>query len=318
MKIVIVDGYALNPGDMSWDSIYSLGETTIYERTDVQDIVSRCLDADIILTNKVPFSKQTLAQLPKLRFIGVTATGYNIIDTEAARQQGILVTNIPAYSTASVAQTVMALLLSVTNRVEHYTQQITREKRWSNNADFCYWDTPLTELTGKRMGIYGYGRIGAQVAVLAQALGMEVCVHTSKDADCLPAGIQKLTGQDFWSSCDVISLHCPLTPQTNHLVNASTLALVKPNMILINTARGPLVDEEAIARALHDGRLAAFCADVLSHEPALADNPLLSAPNVFLTPHIAWATLEARQRLMDILIANIRSFIEGNPINVVN
>ena len=318
MKIVIVDGYALNPGDLSWDSIYALGETTVYDRTAQKDIIARCKEADIVLTNKVPFSRQTLAALPNLKFIGVTATGYNIIDTQAAREHGVVVTNIPAYSTASVAQSVMALLLAVTNRVEHYTKQVKEERRWTKNADFCYWDTQLTELAGKRMGIYGYGRIGQQVGLLAQALGMEVVVHTSKDPKVLPAVINKLMGEKFWSTCDVISLHCPLTAETNQLVNTATLQMMKTGAILINTARGPLVDEQAVANALKDGKLRAYCCDVLSQEPAANDNPLLHAENVFVTPHIAWATLEARQRLMDILVGNVKAFIEGKPTNVVN
>ena len=318
MRIVIVDGYALNPGDLNWETIQGMGETIIYDRTEVRDIVERCKDADIVLTNKVPFTRETLLQLPCLKLICVTATGYNIIDTQAAREQGLVVTNIPAYSTQSVAQTVIALLLSVTNRVEHYTNQITDEKQWSRNADFCYWDTQLTELADKRMGIYGFGRIGRQVSLIAQALGMEVVVHTSKPQEELPEGITKLTGDMFWETCDVISLHCPLTPETNNLVNEVTLQKMKSSCILINTARGPLVNEAAIAEALSHSRLKAFCADVLSVEPASEDNPILQAPNVFLTPHIAWATLEARQRLMNILIANIRAFIDGSPINVVN
>lgn len=318
MNIVITDGFALNPGDLDWSAIKALGEVFIYDRTDEADIVDRCQLADIIITNKVPFSAQTLSQLPKLKFIAVTATGYNIIDIEAAAKRGIVVSNIPAYSTPSVAQTVFALLLSVVNAVEHYTHQIQQEKRWSMNPDFCYWDTHLTELAGKRMGIYGFGRIGQQVAVIAQAFGMEVVAHTQKSQQDLPNNVTKIIGDEFWKTCDVISLHCPLTPKTSNLVDAKRLELLKPSCILINTSRGPLVCEQAIADALCQHRLQAFAADVLCQEPPTVENPLLTAPNVFLTPHIAWATIEARTRLMNILVSNLKAYLAGSPINVVN
>lgn len=318
MKIVITDGFALNPGDLDWGAIEALGEAIIYDRTDEADIVERCQDADIVITNKVPFSRQTLSQLPRLKFIAVTATGYNIIDVKAATECGIVVSNIPAYSTDSVSQAVFALLLCITNRVEHYTRQIKLDKRWSHNPDFCYWDTQLTELAGKRIGIYGFGRIGQQVATIAHAFGMQVVAHTSKRQEELPLGCQKLEGSDFWKKCDIISLHCPLTDNTRELVDEARLCLMKPSCILINTSRGPLINEKAVAKALSDGHLLAYGADVLCQEPPAADNPLLGAPRVFLTPHIAWATLEARTRLMNILIENLHAFIEGNPINKVN
>ncbi len=318
MKIVITDGFALNPGDLDWGAIMALGEVMLYDRTDEADIVTRCSEAEIVVTNKVPFSRTTLQQLPALKFIAVTATGYNIIDVQAAREMGIVVSNIPAYSTDSVAQSVMALLLSVTNRVEHYTQQVTTEKRWSNNPDFCYWDTQLTELAGKQIGIYGFGRIGQQVATLARAFGMHVVAHTSKSQSQLPSGIEKREGEAFWQHSDIISLHCPLTPDTLHLVNAQTLSMMKPSCILLNTSRGPLVDDEAVANALHEGRLGAYAADVMTQEPPTPDNPLLGAPRVFITPHIAWATHEARTRLMNILTDNIRNFLQGNPSNQVS
>lgn len=318
MKIVILDGYALNPGDLSWKGIESLGEVTYYDRTAAEDIVGRCTDADIVLTNKVPFSAETLRALPKLRMIGVMATGYNIIDCGEARQLGIDVCNIPAYSTASVAQTVFALLLAATNGVEHYTHQITKEARWTRNPDFCYWDTPLSELADLTFGIYGLGRIGQSVAAIANAFGMKVVALTSKHQEELPPYVLKVSQGELLSMSDVLSLHCPLTPETERFVNAESLSRMKPSTILINTSRGPVVDEQSVADALTEGRLRAFCADVLCHEPASADNPLLSAPHVFLTPHIAWATLEARKRLMDILTDNVRCFISGSPQNVVN
>lgn len=329
MKIVILDAYALNPGDLDWGEIATLGDLTIYERTAPEEVLSRCRDAEIVITNKVPFPAERIEQLPSLRMIAVMATGYNIIDTEAAHARGIVVTNIPAYSTASVAQMVMAQLLAITNRVEHYTRQITQEQRWTHNADFCYWDTPLVELEGKRIGIYGMGRIGMAVARIALAMGMEVVTCSSKPMERLPHGtismdnseqtftIRKVSEEAFWSSCDIFTLHCPLTPQTHHLISAERLQRMKAGAIIINTSRGPVIDEQAVADALRSGRLAAFAADVLSVEPAPTDNPLLTAPNVFLTPHIAWATFEARTRLMRILTANIRAFIGGQPQNCV-
>jgi len=318
MKIVILDGYALNPGDLSWSVIEAMGDVTYYDRTSTEDIINRSQGAEIVLTNKVPFRAETLAQLPNLKMIGVMATGFNIIDCEAAKRQGIVVCNIPAYSTASVAQSVFALLLSATNSVEHYTQQITHEGRWTSNPDFCYWDTPLTELSGKTFAILGLGRIGQSVASIAHAFGMKVIALTSKDQSSLPIYINKVDESTFLQEADVISLHCPLTPQTENFINEERLKLMKPSAIIINTSRGPVVNENDVAEALCDNRLGAFCADVLCQEPASADNPLLRAPRVFLTPHIAWATLQARTRLMHILEENVRAFIDGKPQNVVN
>lgn len=318
MEIVITDGYALNPGDLSWDALQQMGHVTLYDRTSDEQIVERCQHATIVLTNKVPFRADVLERLSQLKYIGVTATGYNIIDVAKARERGILVSNIPAYSTSSVAQHVFALLLSITNRIEHYTSQITTHKRWSQQPDFCYWDTNLIELTGKRIGIYGVGRIGTQVAHIAQALGMEVLACTRKSQTELPEGITKVAEEEFWGACDIISLHAPLSPATYHLVNADTLARMKKGCILLNTSRGDLVDEAAVAQALQEHRLQAYAADVMSQEPPAADNPLLHAPNVFLTPHIAWATKEARQRLMSILVENVASYLQGHPLNVVN
>ena len=317
MKIVILDGYTANPGDLSWGSLKEMGEVTVYERTRREEIAGRAADADIVLTNKVVIDREMMALLPRLKYIGVLATGYNVVDIEAAREREIIVTNVPAYSTESVAQTVFAHLLTVTNRAEHYAQQ-NRQGRWAENRDFCYWDTELTELAGKTMGIVGLGHIGRRVAEIALAFGMQVKAMTSKKAEELPAGIQKAELQSLLASADVVSLHCPLTEGTRHLIHRETLRLMKPSAILINTGRGPLVDDEALAEALNEGRLRAYCADVVTEEPPKADHPLLHAPNAFITPHIAWATVEARKRLLQTAIGNVEAFVNGHPVNVVS
>ena len=317
MKIVILDGYTANPGDLSWGSLKELGEVTVYERTRREEIAGRAADADIVLTNKVVMDREMMALLPRLKYIGVLATGYNVVDIEAARERDIIVTNVPAYSTESVAQTVFAHLLTVTNRTEHYAQQ-NRLGRWAENRDFCYWDTELTELAGKTMGIVGLGHIGRRVAEIALAFGMQVKAMTSKKAEELPAGIQKTELQSLLATSDVVSLHCPLTEGTRHLIHRETLRLMKPSAILINTGRGPLVDDEALAEALNEGRLRAYCADVVTEEPPKADHPLLHAPNAFITPHIAWATVEARKRLLQTAIGNVEAFVNGHPVNVVS
>lgn len=317
MKIVILDAYTANPGDLSWGSLKEMGEVTVYERTRREEIAGRAADADIVLTNKVVMDREMMALLPRLKYIGVLATGYNVVDIEAARERDIIVTNVPAYSTESVAQTVFAHLLTVTNRTEHYAQQ-NRLGRWAENRDFCYWDTELTELAGKTMGIVGLGHIGRRVAEIALAFGMQVKAMTSKKAEELPAGIQKAELQSLLASADVVSLHCPLTEGTKHLIHRETLRLMKPSAILINTGRGPLVDDEALAEALNEGRLRAYCADVVTEEPPKADHPLLHAPNAFITPHIAWATVEARKRLLQTAIGNVEAFVNGHPVNVVS
>ena len=317
MKIVVLDGYAANPGDISWEGMQALGELTVYDRTAPTQLLERAKDAHILLTNKVIINDAAMAQLPQLRYIGVLATGYNVVDTAAARQRGIVVTNIPAYSTDSVAQLTFAHILNITHSVDHYARQ-NRMGAWTASNDFVYWDTPLIELSGKTMGIVGLGSIGMKVATIARCFGMHVSALTSKAADALPEGFSKATLDELLAVSDVLSLHCPLTPQTHHLINADTLAKMKPTAILVNTGRGPLVDEQAVADALQTKRLAAYCADVLSVEPAQATNPLLNCDNAYLTPHIAWATFEARQRLMQMAIANVDAFISGKPINVVN
>lgn len=316
MKIVVLDGYALNPGDLSWKGMEALGELTVYERTSPEELQERAFDADALVTNKVVIGEAQMAALPRLKYIGVLATGYNVIDVQAAGKRGIVVTNIPAYSTASVAQTVFAHLLTITQRVEHYSNA-NREGKWTGNADFCYWNTELVELEGKRMGIVGFGNIGKAVARIALAFGMEVAAYTSKLQSELPSGVQKMDLDEMFSRCDVVTLHCPLTPETQGMVNEARLKTMKPHAILINTGRGSLVDERALADALNRGVIAAAGVDVLSSEPPLADNPLLTAKNCFVTPHIAWATLEARTRLMDIAVKNLQGFISGDIINNV-
>ena len=316
MKIVILDGFTAQPGDLSWKALESIGELTVHDRTSPEETVGRAKDADIVLTNKVCLRKQELDQLPKLKYIGVLATGYNVVDLKTAHEHGILVTNVPAYSSESVAQMVFAHLLTVTNRTEHYAVK-NRVGEWTTSPDFCYWDTPLTELAGKTFGIVGLGNIGRRVAVIAQAFGMKVVASTSKGADELPSGIEKLTMEELLKESDVLSLHCPLTSDTHHLINRQTLWKMKPSAILINTGRGPLVNDWDVADALKDHRLRAFCADVLTEEPPRADNPLLACEQAFITPHIAWATREARTRLIDVAVNNVRAFVEGKPINVV-
>ena len=316
MRIVILDGYSANPGDLSWKELEQMGEVTVYDRTSPSETVQRVADADIVLTNKVVLDREKIAQLPRLKYIGVLATGYNVVDIEAAHQRGIIVTNVPAYSTESVAQMVFAHLLTVTNRTEHYAMQ-NRKGRWSSNPDFCYWDFPHMELAGKTFGIVGLGNIGHRVAEIALAFGMKVKAMTSKSQDQLPAGIEKADLQTLLSSADVLSLHCPLTDKTRHLINADTLLQMKPTAILVTTGRGPLIDDQAVADALQEGRLGAFCADVLTTEPPASNNPLLSQNNAFITPHIAWASIEARIRLLQIATANVRAFISDKPQNVV-
>ena len=316
MKIVILDSYSANPGDLSWKELENMGELTVYDRTQPSETVERIAQAEIVLTNKVVISREIIAQLPQLKYIGVLATGYNVVDTQAAHERGIIVTNVPAYSTESVAQMVFAHLLTVTNRTEHYAVA-NRNGRWTVNPDFCYWDFPHQELAGKTFGIVGLGNIGQRVAQIALAFGMKVKAQTSKAAEALPAGIEKVTTAELLATSDVLSLHCPLTEGTRHLINADSLRQMKPTAILINTGRGPLVDDQAVADALADGRLAAFCADVLTNEPPQEDNPLLKQPNAFITPHIAWATKEARVRLLQVATDNVRAFLNGAPVNAV-
>ncbi|MDE7419058.1 MAG: D-2-hydroxyacid dehydrogenase, partial [Muribaculaceae bacterium] len=314
----VLDGYGMNPGDLSWTNLKKLGDVIVYDRTSPSEVVERSKGAEILLTNKVIIDREVINQLPDLKYIGVLATGYNVVDIKAARERGIIVTNIPSYSTDSVAQMVFSLLLAITNGVEHYSDN-NRAGRWSRNPDFCYWDAPLMELADKTFGIIGFGNIGSKVAHIALAFGMKVIVLTSKSPDQLPTGIKKADNLDqLLRESDILSLHCPLTDTTKHLINASTLAKMKPSAILINTGRGPLVDEQALATALNSGALRGAGVDVLSCEPPTIDNPLLYARNCYTTPHLGWATVEARQRLMDIAVANVANFLEGTPTNVVD
>lgn len=316
MKIVILDGHAANPGDLSWKRLEQVGSLTVYDRTPKEETIHRAKDADIILTNKVCLWQEELEQLPFLKYIGVTATGYNVVDVEEAHKRGIVITNVPAYSTESVVQTVFAHLFTVTNRTEHYAQEV-RAGNWVTSEDFCYWNTLLTELAGKTIGIVGLGNIGSRVAAVAHAFGMKVAAYTSKSADNLPDYITKRSLEELFTQSDVITLHCPLTDSTHHLINRNTINQMKPSAIVINTGRGPLINEEDVAEALHEKRLQAYCADVLSEEPPKADNPLLECDNAFITPHIAWATHEARSRLVDVVINNVIAFVNGHPVNVV-
>lgn len=316
MKITILDGYGMNPGDMSWAPLEELGDLTVYDRTAPEQVLERAASSEALLTNKTVLTAETLRALPQLRYVGVLATGYNVVDIDAARELGIVVTNIPAYSTDSVVQMVFAHLLAITNRVEHYTDE-NRRGRWSTNPDFCYWDTPLHELSGKTFGIVGLGNIGMAVSRVARAFGMNVKAYTSKRIEELPDGVSKADLDELFATSDVVSLHCPLTDSTRHLVNAERLAMMKPSAILINTGRGPLVDEKALAEALDSERIYAAGLDVLSSEPPAADNPLLTARNCFITPHLGWATKEARERLLSIAADNLRGFIAGDIRNNV-
>lgn len=318
MKIVVLDGYAANPGDLCWDELKTLGECTIYDRTAPQEVLARAKDAEVLLTNKTVLSREHIEALPALKYIGVLATGYNIVDVDAARQQGVVVTNIPAYSTDSVAQMVFAHILNIAQQVQHHSEEVHRG-RWTQSPDFCFWDTPLIELRDKKLGIVGLGNTGQQTARIALGFSMKVMAYTSKPATQLPAEILKADSLDqLFAECDVVSLHCPLNASTQSLVDARRLALMKPTAILINTARGPLVDEQALADALNEGRIYAAGLDVLSTEPPRADNPLLTARRCYITPHIAWASTAARERLMHIMLENLRAWMKGETINCVN
>lgn len=316
MKIVALDGYAANPGDLSWDELKALGECVIYDRTAPEEVLERAADAEVVLTNKVVITAEMMAALPQLKYIGVMATGYNIVDIDAARERGIIVTNIPSYSTDSVAQMVFAHILNIAQQVQHHSEAV-HQGRWTASKDFCFWDTPLIELRGKKIGIVGLGHTGYTTARIAIGFGMEVCAYTSKSSFQLPPEIKKMELDQLFSECDIISLHCLLTDKTRELVNAARLKLIKPTAILINTGRGQLVNEQDLADALNNGQIYAAGLDVLSQEPPKADNPLLTARNCYITPHIAWASAAARERLMGILLDNLKGYIDGKVINNV-
>jgi glycerate dehydrogenase len=317
MNIVILDGYTLNPGDLDWAPIEALGNVTKYDRSAPDEIVDRAKDADALLVNKVVLTEAILEQLPKLRYIGVEATGFNNIDIEAAQKRNIIVTNVKAYGPASVAQHTFALLLALVNRIETHSQSVAKGD-WVASPDFAYWKTPLTELAGKTMGLVGLGDIGSQVAKIAVALGMKVIAYRKNPAQTINPDITMVTLESVFKNSDVISLHCPLTDETKDLINADTIAWMKPSAILINTGRGPLINEADLAAALKEKRIGGAGLDVLSAEPPKADNPLLSAPNCVITPHVAWATLEARARLLQMVADNLKAFQEGNPRSVVS
>jgi len=308
MNIVVLDGYTLNPGDLSWDALRELGSCEIYDRSAPDEIVPRSTSAEIVLTNKVKLNGEYMSSVPTLKYIGVTATGYNIVDVAAARERKVIVTNVPTYGTQSVAQMTFALLLELTQHVGHHAQTV-REGRWTRSPDFCYWDYPLIELDGLTLGIIGFGRIGKMVGQLAEAFGMKVLTYSRKQP------VAEM--ETLFRRSDIISLHCPLTPQTEHLVNEKRLAWMKPTAFLLNTSRGPLIDESALAKALNEGRIAGAGLDVLAVEPPTADNPLLRAKNCLITPHIAWATRAARSRLMEAVVENVRAYLTGESKNVV-
>lgn len=317
MKIVVLDGYALNPGDLSWAALEQLGEVVIYDRTSVDLIVERASDADVVLTNKVPLSSSVIAQLGRLKYIGVMATGYNIIDLEAARARNIIVTNVPGYSTASVVQLTFSLLMELCFRVQRHSDAVM-EGKWAASPDFCFWDYPLVELSKKKLGIVGFGAIGQGVADVAVALGMQVLAYSRTETD--QSHRKKFTWvglEELLTESDVISLHCPLTAQTENLINTESIRKMKSTSLLINTSRGGLIDAKALADALNEGLIAGAGVDVLRQEPPEVDHPLFGAKNCLITPHIAWATKEARGRCMQILVDNVKGFSEGAAVNRV-
>ncbi len=316
-RIVVLDGYAANPGDLSWEALEELGEVTVYDRTAPHKIVERAALAEIILTNKTPLTRETLAQLPRLRYIGVLATGYNIVDIDAAREQGIVVTNIPAYSSDSVAQLVFAHILHIASDVATHSQCV-KSGEWAHCQDFSFQKSPIFELAGKTIGIVGLGNIGSTVARIAHAFGMQVLAKTSKPQTALPDYVQAVDFDTLLAESDIISLHCPLTNETRHLINAESIARMKPTAIVINTGRGPLINEQDLAEALNSGLIRAAGVDVLSQEPPREDNPLVAVRNCYVTPHIAWATREARTRLLSIAADNVRQYLNGNTVNQVN
>lgn len=317
MQIVVLDGHTLNPGDLSWAPLEALGPCRVYPRTPPAEVRSRCQAAEILLTNKTILDGQVIRELPELRYVGVMATGYNVVDLAAARARHIPVTNVPAYSTPSVVQLTFALLLELTHHVGLHARGV-REGRWSASPDFSYWETPLVELAGRTFGIVGYGNVGRGVAAVARAFGSRVMVHTRTPPATPPPDVQLVDLPTLFRESDVVSLHCPLTEQTHHLVNRDRLALMKPSAYLLNCGRGPLVDEVALAAALNRGELAGAGLDVLGSEPPASDNPLLAAPRCVITPHIGWATRAARERLLAAVTANVHAFLAGRPTHVVS
>lgn len=317
MKIVVLDGYAENPGDLSWDALAQLGELTVYERTAADQILFRIGDAEIVYTNKTPITAETLEACPKIRFIGVLATGYNVVDVVAARRKGIPVANVPGYSTAAVGQFAIAMLLEICHHIGHHSDAVA-EGRWTASTDFCFWDYPLIELDGKTMGIIGFGRIGQATGRMARGLGMRVIACGSRPTDEGRAIGEYVPLETVLAESDVISLHCPLFPETKGIINRNTIAQMKDGVILLNNSRGQLIVEKDLAEALNSGKVYAAGVDVVSEEPIRMDNPLLHAKNCLITPHISWAPKESRQRLMDIAVENLKAYLSDNPVNIVN
>ena len=318
MKIVVLDGFTLNPGDLNWKGLEALGELTVYDRTPAEQISERIGDAEIIFTNKTPLSRETFIKHPNIKYVGVLATGYNVVDTQAAKESGVIVTNIPTYGTTAVAQFTFALLLEICHHVWEHSESV-KKGEWTKCPDFCFWNYPLMELAGKTMGIIGFGRIGRSVAAIAQAMGMKVLAYDSyKDASAENENIRYAEFDELLAKSDIISLHCPLFDSTKGIINKENIEKMKDGVILINTSRGPLIVEEDLASALNSGKVAAAAVDVVSTEPIREDNPLLKAKNCIITPHIAWAPKESRERLMNIAVDNLASFLKGKVINAVN
>jgi glycerate dehydrogenase len=318
MKIVVLDGYTLNPGDLSWDELKKFGDVVVYDRTPAEEVADRAAGAEIIFTNKTPVGEEALNKLPSLKFIGVLATGYNIVNTEVAKQKGVIVANVPGYGTTSVVQMTFALLLELCLHVQRHSDSVM-DGKWSRSADWCFWDYPLVELAGKTMGIIGFGNIGQQVGDVATAFGMKIIGNSRHRTDQLHrknfswAGVEELL-----KNSDVVSIHCPLTPETKDLINKERLQLMKRSAFLLNTSRGPIIVDNDLAEALNNGAIAGAGIDVLSTEPPRSGSPLFGAKNCIITPHIAWATKEARERLMQITLSNLDAFLKGNPVNIVN
>jgi len=320
MKIVILDGYTENPGDLSWEGIEAFGELTVYDRTpltDVDEVVRRIGNAEIVYTNKTPLPKDVFERCPALKFVGVLATGYNVVDTGAAKEKGCVVTNIPTYGTDAVGQFAIALLLEICHHVGHHSEAV-HEGRWASCPDFCFWDYPLIELAGKTMGIIGFGRIGQRTGAIAKALGMDILAYDSHENPSGKEIARYVSLEELYEKSDVISLHCPLFPETQGMINSDSIAKMKDGVIILNNSRGPLIVEQDLADALESGKVYAAGLDVVSSEPIKPDNVLLKAKNCLITPHISWAPKESRKRLMDIAVDNLRQFVEGHPVNVVN
>lgn len=320
MKIVVLDGYTLNPGDLDWEGFRKLGETTVYDRTPIEEdeIVKRIGDAEIVLTNKTPISRKTLERCSSVRYIGVLATGYNVVDVQSAKEMNIPVCNIPTYGTDAVGQYTIALLLEICHHIGHHSNEV-HKGRWENNLDWCFWDYPLIELAGKKIGIIGYGKIGQTTGKIAQALGMKVLAYDKNVIEeLINENCNYVELEELLRESDVIALHCPLFPETEGIINKETIAKMKDGVIIINDSRGPLIVEQDLADALNSGKVYAAAVDVVSTEPIRADNPLLSAKNCIITPHMAWAPKESRSRLMDIAVSNLEAFMKNSPVNVVN